>query len=464
MRTSLMSPWRASALFTVPCFIDNEHSFDRCVVPGTVVAMGQTPKELEPARSVLHFFGAEVRRLRLGLGMSQADLGKALFVHKDLVRKIETAERMPSDELAERCDQILAAGSGLRRLLPMLQRERTLRLSRDTTSATVGFRSAATDRPVLDWLLSSTQDARRWRAGEESRAAADRLQQLRGADHVHGAGQTYADVAEIFGHRLDVLTTGAPRVATGYLELAGYEAVDLGADGLAQQHYLRALEIVTSCGDRLYGGYLIAVSLAHLALHCGDPNQAARLAAAALRGIEHQSTPAVRAAFRAVLARAHARRGDEAACAAALLQVEADLARSQPAEEPAWIGYFGEADLADEKAHCFFDLGLHELAQREATRAVTLLEPNRVRRLAIDTALHAASLARCRQIEHACAIARQAIDHAANVASFRSAHRIVLMLAELQPYADLPEVRDVTEYARTRLPSLISSEGPGRLP
>jgi len=418
--------------------------------------MGQTPKELEPARSVLHFFGAEVRRLRQELDMSQADLGKALFVHKDLVRKIESAERMPSDELVERCDQVLNANGALHRLLPMLHRDRALRVARDTSSPRAGFRSEATDRPVLDWLLSSVQDARRSRSGDDtSWEAAETLQQLRCADHVHGAGRTYPKVNNLLDHELDILATGAPSIATGLLELAGYEAVDLGADGLAQRHYLRALRLTTRCGDRLYGAYLIAVSLAHLALHCGDPEQAARLVVAALRGAEHTTTPGVRAAFRAVLARAHARRGDESACAAALLQVEADLARSRPVEEPSWIAYFGEADLADEKAHCFFDLGLHELAQREATRALALLAPTRVRRLAIDTALHAASLTRSGQVEHACAVARQAVDHAATLDSFRSAHRIMLMLAELQPYAELPDVRDLIEYARARMPALI---------
>jgi transcriptional regulator with XRE-family HTH domain len=427
-----------------------------------VVAMGQIPKQLQPARSVLHFFGSEVRRLRLTLGMSQADLGTALFVHKDLIRKIESAERMPTDDLVNACDQVLGADGGLRRLVPILHRERVLRLTRDTTGATAGFRSEATDRPVLDWLLSSTYDARRARDGDDT-STADRLRDLRGADHQHGAGSTYPDLVNVLA-RLDDLTSRAPQLATGCLELAGYEAVDLGDDGLAQQHYLRALDIATRSADRLYGGYLIAVSLAHLALHCGDADQAARLAAAALHGTEHASTPAVRAACRTVLARTHARRGDEPACAAALLQAEADLARSRPGEEPAWIGYFWEADLADEKAHCFFDLGLHELAQREATRAVELLEPHRVRRLAIDTALHATSLARSRQIEHACALARQAIDHAATVASFRTAHRIVLMLAELQPDLDQPEVQAVTEYARTRLPVLFSPAPVDRRP
>jgi transcriptional regulator with XRE-family HTH domain len=422
------------------------------------VVMGQTPKQLQPARSVLHFFGAEARRLRVAAGMSQADLGNALFVHKDLIRKIESAERMPTDELVDECDRVLRAEGDLLRLLPILRRERVLRAS----GTTAGFQSEAIDRPVLDWLLSSTHDARRARAGGADETA-DRLRRLRGDDHRRGAGSTYPDLVDVLA-QVDDLTDRAPQLATGCLELAGYEAVDLGDDGLAQQHYLRALEIATRSGDRLYGGYLIAVSLAHLALHCGDPDQAARLAAAALRGTEHASTPAVRAACRAVLARAHARRGDEPACAAALLQVEADLARSRPGEEPAWIGYFGEADLADEKAHCFFDLGLHELAQREAARAVDLLEPHRVRRLAIDTALHATSLARSRQIERACVLAREAIDHAASVASFRTAHRVVLMLAELQPYLGEPDVLAVTEYARTRLPVLFSSAPSGPHP
>jgi len=421
--------------------------------------MGQIPKELEPTRSVLHFFGAEVRRLRQALGMSQAALGKLVFVHKDLIRKIEAAERMPGEELVERCDQSLAANGALRRLWPMLERERRLRLSRDTADPAATYWSEATDRPVLDWLLASTRDARRHRADDEvASAAANQLGKLRRVDHLHGAGHAYPAVAAVLDKDLDTLIARAPAVAAGFLELAGYEAVDLGADGRAQHHYLRALEVVTAAGDRLYGGYLIAVSLAHLALHCGDAEHAARLAAAALRGTEHQTTPVVRATFRAVLARAYARRGDEAACAGALLQVEADLARGRPEEEPAWIRYFGEADLADEKAHCFFDLGLHELAQREATEAVTLLEPTRARRLAIDTALHASSLARSRQIDRACAVGRQAVDHAASLASFRGAHRIGLMMAELQPYADLPDVRELADYLHSRLPTVITAQ------
>jgi tetratricopeptide (TPR) repeat protein len=274
-------------------------------------------------------------------------------------------------------------------------------------------------------------------------------------DHVHGAGAIYPTLERSLSGRLRDLTVTAPQVASGMLELAGYEAVDLGVDGIAQGHHLRALQLMTRSGNTLYGGYLVAVSLAHLALHCGDSDQAARLAVAGLRGTQAQATPAVRAAFRTVLARAHARRGDEAACTAALLQVDTDLARSRTDEEPHWIRYFGEADLADEKAHCFFDLGRYEQAYQETQAALCLLPPDRARRVCIDSALQAAALARAHQVEHACAVARRAIDTATGVTSFRAAHRIVLMLAELHPYADVPAVQDVVEYAHTRLPPII---------
>ncbi|MEE6260165.1 helix-turn-helix domain-containing protein [Plantactinospora sonchi] len=419
--------------------------------------MGQVPKPLVPARSVLDYVGARIRYLRTTCGMSQAELGVRVFAHRDLVRRIETAERIPSREFIERCDQQLNGGGSLTRLLPLIERERLLRAARDGATPSTTFRSAATDRPVLDWLLATRSSSRRPAAddGDVANAAA-MLERLRSEDHVRGAGAIYPTLAATLDGRLPSLATMAPNIATGMLELAGYEAVDLGVDGLAQQHYLHALDLSARSGNRLYGGYLVAVSLAHLALHCGDPGQALRLATAGLAGTEGQATPAIRAALRTVLARAHARCGDEAACAAALLQAEADLSRSRAGDEPGWISYFGEADLADEKAHCFFDLGLYELSQRETETALRLLPPDRARRVSIDTALQAAALARAGQLDKACATARRAVDHAAGLASFRTTHRIVLMLAELQPHADLPEVRETTDYAHAALRPLVT--------
>jgi transcriptional regulator with XRE-family HTH domain len=430
--------------------------------------VGQAPKSLVPARSVRDYVGAQVRQLRTAGGMTQADLAQEVFVHRDLVRKIEVAERFPSLDFLRRCDEVLGTGGTLARVFPMVERERLLQTAPGGPAQAAAFHGAALDRPVLDWLLAAptagsgphtgADSARLDSAGPDSGGAADataKVQELRAMDHSRGAGVTYPTLARSLGGQLHDLTATAPHVASGMLELAGYEAVDLGLDGLAQDHYLRALQLVTRSGNTFYGGYLVAVSLAHLALHCGDPDQAARLAMAGLRGTEGRATPAMRAAFRTVLARAHARRGDEAACAAELLQVDADLARSRTADEPDWIRYFGEADLADEKAHCFFDLGRYPQAYEQTQAALSLLPAERVRRISIDTALQAAALARAHQVDHACAVARRAIDTATGVASFRAAHRIVLMLAELHPYADVSAVREVAEYADARLPAVI---------
>ncbi|MFC7241576.1 helix-turn-helix domain-containing protein [Catellatospora aurea] len=402
--------------------------------------MGQSPRDLDPTVSLLHFFGAEVRRRRCLLGLSQAALGRMLFQHRDLVRKIEAAERMPTKEFVERCDEVLDAHGALLGMWPMLERERSLRSANDA----MVYRSEAADRSVLDWLLFEPRHLRP--AATTSGSAlpgVHALAQLRQRDHAEGGGATYSDV-------INLLDTDDTDLVGGALELAGYQAVDLGADGVAQLHYLRALDLAVASGQRLYGGYLIAVSLGHLALHCGDAQQAARLATAALRGSASLASPGVSAAFRLVLARAHARRGDKAACCTALLQADADLARRDPADEPAWISYFGEAEVADEKAHCFFDLGWYEPAQREATRAVALLNPCRVRRLGIDTALLASALARAGDLEQACVQARHAVDLAVRTASFRAAHRVAMMLAELHRHRDLPAVHEVAEYAFAR--------------
>jgi transcriptional regulator with XRE-family HTH domain/tetratricopeptide (TPR) repeat protein len=436
--------------------VEQQSAFLREMRSTRALRVGQAPRTLVPARSVLDYVGAQLRQLRTARGMSQAGLAPLVFVHRDLVRKIEVAERIPSPEFLQRCDEVLETGGALARLSPLVERERLLHAAGASEVHATTFRSSDLDRPVLDWLLAVPTSSQGSGGDSDSSvgAAAD-LRQLRAMDHIRGAGAIYPTLERSLSGRLQDLAVTAPQVASGMLELAGYDAVDLGVDGVAQNHYLRALELMTRSANLLYGGYLVAVSLAHLALHCGDPDQAARLAAAGLRGTAGLATPAVRAAFRTVLARAHARRGDEAACAAALLQVDADLARSRADEEPDWIRYFGEADLADEKAHCFFDLGHYELAYQETQTALDLLPPDRARRISIDTALQAATLARAQDVERACVIARQAIDHATGMTSFRAAHRIVLMLGELYAYSDLPAVRDVVEYAHTRLPPVI---------
>jgi Helix-turn-helix domain len=414
--------------------------------------MGRQGKTLDPTISAAHYLGAEIRRRRTEQGMTQQDLALRVLHSADLVRKIESAERSPSRDFVVLCDDVLGACGTLVWLWPLLDREQIQRSGRGTgVGHPRGFDSAATDRPVLDWLVGSVPPASSGVADSVVVDVED-LRSLRRADQSGGAATTYPRLLAHLGDGFDDLVARSPRLAAGYLELAGYEAVDLGADGCAQRHYLRALDMAARAGDHRYGGYLIGVSLAHLALHAGDDVHAERLAAVALRGTGPDATPAMRAAFHAVLARARARRGDERGCTEELLRAEGALAASEPADEPEWMGYFGEADLADERAHCLFDLRRDGPAQREASTAVTLLPPSRVRRLAMDTALSACALARAGDLDGACHVGRKAVAHAARTTSFRSTHRVTLMLAELQPHTGAPVVRDLVDYAAAVLP------------
>src|SRR5258707_9648496 len=59
------------------------------------------------------FFGADLRRARVAVGMSQDQLGRALSFSGDLVGKIETCERAPTPKFAEGCDRVFPHFDGL---------------------------------------------------------------------------------------------------------------------------------------------------------------------------------------------------------------------------------------------------------------------------------------------------------------------------------------------------------------
>ncbi|MDX3227419.1 helix-turn-helix transcriptional regulator [Streptomyces sp. ME19-01-6] len=80
------------------------------------------PNDLDPSQSPLAFFGSEVRLQREKAGMSQQDLGKALYCSGALVGYIEAAKRYPTLEFAERCDEVFGTGGFFTRMWPLVSR------------------------------------------------------------------------------------------------------------------------------------------------------------------------------------------------------------------------------------------------------------------------------------------------------------------------------------------------------
>lgn len=432
-------------------------------------------RQIDPAGSAFARLGAELRAQREAIGHSQAALSRKIAYSADLIRRVEATERFPTVEFIQACDRALGADGALEALWPPAKAERSsvgAVAEYAGTKASARFDSGRSDLAITEWAHSATDGTRlvvpsdgRWVVGDEVAVADSTLHMFRELDHAHGAGTFAAHLRSYIDSELaDLLARPAVdgstaaergRVATGFFELAGYQAVDAGRPGWAQSYYARALELNAHTGDRGYGAYLVAANLAHLALHCGRPIVALDWARRAIESAGTAASPATRAAITAVTARAHARLGDEKATTAMMTEAERLLDSSTLADEPSWIAYFNRAYLADEMAHAFHDLGRPPAARREVSDALGGVGQTHVRRLAIDAALLASTWLRSGDVEQACAIGREAVGYAVRTRSGRCVQRIAALSSDLSAYSSVSAVAEFTELVHATLPAAV---------
>ncbi|MFJ7042043.1 Scr1 family TA system antitoxin-like transcriptional regulator [Streptomyces sp. NPDC101112] len=79
-------------------------------------------RRLDPSASPLDYFGSELRRRREEAGLTQGDLGSAIFCTGSLVGQIETGAKVPSRDLAERLDAALMTDGFFSRLVGLVLR------------------------------------------------------------------------------------------------------------------------------------------------------------------------------------------------------------------------------------------------------------------------------------------------------------------------------------------------------
>ncbi|MFD8008976.1 Scr1 family TA system antitoxin-like transcriptional regulator [Streptomyces sp. NPDC058955] len=79
-------------------------------------------RSLDPSASPLDYYGSELRRLREDAGLSQSDLGGAVFCTGSLIGQIETAKKVPTREFSERIDAALMTGGFFTRLVGLVLR------------------------------------------------------------------------------------------------------------------------------------------------------------------------------------------------------------------------------------------------------------------------------------------------------------------------------------------------------
>ncbi|NLU67212.1 transcriptional regulator [Streptomyces sp. HNM0574] len=206
------------------------------------------------------------------------------------------------------------------------------------------------------------------------------------------------------------------RAAGSLAAVGGICAYDADAQGLAQRYFHQALRLGKASGDRMFGGYVVAL-LVNQALFLGDNRRAIACAEAVLRTPGAQASPALATDLYAMQATAYARLGDAATAHSRMRAAESYAQRIRPENEPEETGYVQPGLLEVRLAETLLALGELDAAGRyaeEAARAPAHVR-GRVNRLATltDVAL------RSGEAERAARIAAEMVGHAQGIESQR---------------------------------------------
>jgi hypothetical protein len=186
--------------------------------------------------------------------------------------------------------------------------------------------------------------------------------------------------------------------------------------------------------------------MSHQANFLGYYEHAVNLARSAAHGARSQATPTGMALFRSMEARALASIGDRQACLEALHEAEAWLSQRSPVNDPYWLLFFDEAELAAEQAHCFRELGLPRLSAEYAERALAQHRSLYVRSRSFVRTVLAESLIARGDLEQGLQVAGDVVASAeSGLRSARTTEYVKGFIRRLQPYREEPQVRVFVE-------------------
>jgi hypothetical protein len=271
----------------------------------------------------------------------------------------------------------------------------------------------------------------------------ENIAHLRRLDHRYGSGRVREQVVQLLHREANTVMHGTYTERTGRALLgavaqaswvAGSMAADVGRHSLAQRYYIQTLNLAMSAGDRLYAANVLShmsrqtVQIGHGAITEHDRLRHARQAIALARAghsvANGNATPVLSTLLHAVEARGHALLGDANSTRAAVREAERHYDRARPGDEPHWLAFYTEAELAADLGRCLRDVGEPDPAIRLITHARDTYEPWRVRsRCFVQTDLATAHLVG-RDYEHAAAIGRDAVRTAGQVSSTRTLDRL----------------------------------------
>ncbi|TCM49426.1 helix-turn-helix domain-containing protein [Kribbella sp. VKM Ac-2568] len=370
--------------------------------------MGQEPRHLAALESARLFFGAELRHWRDVRGLSQQRLGDLSHDSRSLIAKVEKGERIPSSSMAHRLDRVLDTGGALHRIWVQIEREQAKRglaaqseasdtvddsLGLEwspTTASTVGtvaglWRADMQRRQVIvdaAWAAAALVDpARRWLTDAVDRDTSHNggrrigrsevevmwsmCRSFADADHHLGGGYARSTLIQFMDQRVSPMLAGTYDAETGrqlftaaarLCDLGGFMCFDSSRQGLGQRYYIQALRLAKASGDRTLGAHILG-DMSLQAYDLGRPSEALALAEAGHCTARDCGSPSTAARCSALQARAHGLAGDQAATARAMKAAERELNQADLDDEPFWIRFFTEEQLAAEFMYTAHDLG-----------------------------------------------------------------------------------------------------------
>ncbi|TDC45538.1 XRE family transcriptional regulator [Actinomadura sp. KC345] len=292
------------------------------------------------------------------------------------------------------------------------------------------------------------------RVGATTAAAlADRAHGLRLADDVIAGGDLLVPaLRELDGAvRLYRETTHSEETGRSLLssigeiaQIAGWIASDAGEHDQAARAYRLGVSAAREAGDLALVGNL-AGSLAYQLSNTGHEDDGLSLAHAALDEAGPDAPAKARALYLDRVAWAHTKAGDAQPAMRALAEAHEAMADEDSHESPDWAYWVSPEELDVMDARVYTEL-------RRPLRAVPLLQEvlsrydsTHTRELALYLSWLAVALVDANEPEEATMAARRMLDLSADFASDRTARRGRIVLTKLEPYRDIPEVREVLD-------------------
>jgi tetratricopeptide (TPR) repeat protein len=292
-------------------------------------------------------------------------------------------------------------------------------------------------------LPQSAQALRR--VGEsEARALEAAVRHIRLLDDRHGADSLYQQAGDSLRAAYELLDAGTPhrqsvtdRLHNGAGELAisvGWLAHDSDRFGDARAHYAEALATSRVAEDASLEAHAFC-NTAFLARDSGRPREAVRASQAGQQAAKHLGSARLLSLLAMREASGWAGVGDRSACRESLSRGHTLFERGPADSDPAWMSFFGEAELASLEAQCWSALHDWERGAAHARRAVSLQDPHFVRNRALFTAELARDLAAMKRPEEAAAAGSQALTLMGPVQSSRIRSVLGTTARSLRPYA-----------------------------